>query len=1078
VKLLQFSSEEILEHWKELELAYQQCGQAGKFASLFLLVEEYRNSSNPNKREAVKRFELSGQHVSGEKFSTMSVVNAAQQAATVMTWKNVSSRIVRPVLKIVRDAAEAGVVRINQAGQAVVSTVRSVNNPYASAAHMVSSAKQLSHVLGWLIVGQPIVAAAAITTWSIKQDSCSGRRYLPQVLDGGAANNGKASWENLYPHVNQVICEAYDQLRENGGVLSEDIQKYFFWYLRNRSTNSAENQIELSAESIDKLRHIIGSLIHQYAETELLLQRPGACSEWEDVLVVWEPYLREKDSDLLEKVINAAIKKRNLAYVPGAEAFAIELVRTVGHYLSDPLVSARNVLVLLSQMRIFVLSNTPWNVEEPTTVFRLGLNFFIHQRRVAKQRDVFTAARICGEIDQSVQDIIKMGCAQIPKRSLGYTMQLLQEDVWMQYVQHLELQDRAAFNGLYRVVDPRQILPKVERAHIPAESGFSDLKITIHHCDLSSTELEQLVAQIKQQHQNMNVFMRKFTLYSATGVGEESSLIVYVFRNKFYSLRYRGLFSKRTPAEILEEAFLYKDQEKEEEKHEISRAMVYTLLGQNAANGSISYAFITGLIDCVRFGTNSTDPVRMSKLNERLKSKESDKIKSPLEMRYSNSNNYFFAQYMFCTSQDLENSRSLFTGLQQGKSKKESDALLEQYKQQEAEPFTRWLTELTALSKNYRIPDTQRSGDANSLYRMDIKQSKQFSHFINSNGGMYLQVFFRDTIFTMRQNDIARHWETTEESTLGGGVHQTQPMSVYDYNWFMNSLLRGVFAQMFLELAEYLPSDETMQQRIIQSILGGNESSEFFNRQIISIKSYNASSVLVSDSVNAIPAELTDFVCHSAYARKKWLSIHPRMATVINDCDTWRTLLRLQVLESHQYKAALMQEASSSNITSFSRSLFFSTTTEARVISTATVTAESDTSPPSRLYPMVSTTESTAISAVREMQVSNSTLLPHQNFSNEWNVSTRSEIRSSSGVAGIVAPVLVAAAVLGVGGGIAACFFAKKWRTGTNVSTRENARENVQMAVSSPLLREDKKDISLPDISSARDCRVSSRASF
>jgi len=1051
-------------------------------------VNEYRHSPDPNKREAVKLFESSKQRVSEEMFSDMSLMRAMCNPFSVVTSASMLLHIVKPVCKMTRNMAgvaqQVAVASVHQTGKAVVSTVKSVTHPFTSAARMVSSAKQLSHVLGWLIVGQPIVAAAAMTTWSIKKASCPGPRYLQQVLDGGAANNGQASWENLYPHGNQVICEAYDQLRENGGVLSEDIQKYFFWYLRNRSTNSAENQIELSAESIDKLRYIIGSLIRQHPES--LLQRPEACSEWEDILVVWEPHLRAEDNVLLKQVVEAATKRRHLAYAKKAEAFIGEIYRVVGNYLLKNLVSEQEVLVWLHMMKQLIVTHTPWNGWDPMRMFTEGLLFFKQQRLAS------TSAKVWAASDSYVRDSAAWARREISTKYPEYPVEDVSVDTGMLYVRYLAPQDQMAFNGTHKIVEPQTILPHDQVTNFTENDGSSGLNITIHYDRFSLQQVEEVVDRIKIAYRTTEALKKKFDLGDAEhdlGDAEQrrNFIKMYVWNNQYhfqhYGWRFFGVNSSGggvtggvCGADGWNTVHVYQTPGQKEDGvevlnlgHETGHVLMCKWLGKNYRY--LSGTLVEGFADYLNFSRqgDGVDPLKIGKLHEMFKSGNAGAaIKNLSEIMCFNTIRgypaYFWgnlaAQYVFKIG-NISESVTLLKGIQVAKNKKDIDTALKEYVQQEEKNFNTWLTKLNqddqALLQDVDGPDDR--------YRWDVEQSPLFAHFIA--GGKWLEIEFLDISFKLALN-ISCHMPPTLSPP---GTHWPRSIGSGDYDWFIQTVLACFMENMLSEL-KLGNIDKAERSKVIQSMFGMNALNWPFdlNRQIKSIKLYDASGSLHMDFASDIPAEFQDLLLHSSTMRQALKALHnPRVPYMKMDIPMLQVVLQQEIEENRRieenkaYEAAALIPTVASSTTSLTR-LSSRTSRTSRTSSITTPVAQITTSMITTVRPdilpipfpltmrrlIVRSPSSTTTATQHErfsipfsnMVPLSSTMAPRQNFTmtNGGNESTTSEAGSLSqtvivaAAVGIPFVVVVSAALMF--GGVYVCIKRTRWAR-PNVSTQE-----------------------------------------
>ncbi len=325
----------------------------------------------------------------------------------------------------------------------------------------------------------------------------SSSNYMQLIVDYNYKN-----WPVLYQNVGQIIDEL-EELISNNGMLSYEIKNKIFWFFRNYFS-SDKNQ--LSKISAKKLYDILMVVLQQ--DRCFLNLEDNDLSILEDLLIVLErifylhPDLSEEVA-ILNPLIKAVTFKKNLNITRNAGAFISALLNCFKTFLSNRKITKSVELIHLTQaLQEFFVQQLVWSKKDPVAMLVKGL-FFLKDLRCNYKENL----EIRSVIDRYAIKLCDMAIHDIPKIYPYYPINFIQEDIGASYIKYLETEYRSAFNGLYKVLYPEDVLPEVKIHTMIGNINLPAAHIKINHTELSSERSNNMEDLISELHSELRNFL-------------------------------------------------------------------------------------------------------------------------------------------------------------------------------------------------------------------------------------------------------------------------------------------------------------------------------------------------------------------------------------------------------------------------------------------------------------------------------------------------------------------------------------------------------------------------------------------
>ncbi|MFZ0219966.1 MAG: hypothetical protein WAL30_07155 [Candidatus Aquirickettsiella sp.] len=586
-------------------------------------------------------------------------------------------------------------------------------------------------------------------------------------------------WSKYYDSINEILNELEIEIKD--GNLSYLIKQKIFWFFRNYLGSSEKNIIP---DQNQRLYNIIATTLQQQ-DSELLLLEAEHLSILEDIFIILKalyPY-SDKNANIFTLYIDNAIRDKSLSRTKNADKFISQLFNAFKSYLPPGIT---NELSLMKPLLNLMDAHLVWNENDPVAMLLKALSFLKDIREQSKTNRYLTH-----NIDRYVKSICEKAIAKIPHQFyLPYPEIWIKEDIGATYMKHLEPSDRGWFDGLYRILTPKDIFPHAETQLLKGVNGAPDFSVTINYDQLLPEKKAAAFKLATEAYRDIEDLKSKLNLVSVQK--PPITISINLFNDDYHFERYGYLVFNYDssgggicdPMQDLCSPNIYQTFEGFLNfKHEVIHALMMHFLGKNYRH-YVSGAFGEGIADWFDKG-----PLNSNKMNWLAFQFEQGKLKELAEVVTLDEGGsivyawgYFWLKYMLEEDNTYEVGQ-IFRTIQTA-DKTLIDSAIKDYANNKQVAFKSWLKKLK--TEYIRPPlDTQR---VQKEYLQLLKNAPDLEYLIKQNKGQIRFEFADGYVYTLEIWKISCAYIYKNS----GNVEAAQELDYSRYEWFKRKLLNAV----------------------------------------------------------------------------------------------------------------------------------------------------------------------------------------------------------------------------------------------------------------------------------------------
>lgn len=613
-------------------------------------------------------------------------------------------------------------------------------------------------------------------------------------------------WPHYYGYIDKILDELEFEI-ENQKNLSYPIKQKIFWFFRNYLGSAEKN---ITPDQNQRLYNIIEKTL-KLKHSELLSLDADHLSILEDIFIILKALYSYsyKNINIFTLYIDKAIRNKFLSNTKNADKFITQLFSAYKSYLFPGIT---NDLSLIKPLQNLIEAHLVWNEKDPVAMLLKGLSFLKDIRKQFTTNRHFTQ-----NIDRYAKSICEKAIAKIPHLyHLPYPEIWIKEDIGATYVKHLEPADRGWFDGLYRILTPKDIFPYSETQVIKGVRGAPSFSVTINYNKLLPEKKEAAFKLAAEAYRDIEDLKSKLSLVSVQK--QPIAISINLFDDDYHFERYGYLVFNYDSSgggicdyvQDLCSPNIYQTFEGFLNfKHEVIHALMMHFLGKNYRN-YVSGAFGEGIADWFDKGPLNSN--KMNWLNEQGKFKELSEIVRLDEGGSIVYNwGYFWLKYMLEEEAPSKVGQIFYTI--QTADKTRINSTIKDYANNKQVAFESWLKKLK--DEYVRPPlDTQR---VQKEYLQILKNNSDFLYLLKQNDGKIQFEFSDGYIYTLEIGKISCAYIYKNNNDASTPVELDHSR----YEWFKRKLLNvvtGLSTDDTSLSSMSVPQDETYLKGIIAFI--------------------------------------------------------------------------------------------------------------------------------------------------------------------------------------------------------------------------------------------------------------------
>jgi hypothetical protein len=586
-------------------------------------------------------------------------------------------------------------------------------------------------------------------------------------------------WPHYYGNIDKILDELEFEI-ENQKDLSYPIKQNIFWFFRNYLGSTEKN---ITPDQNQRLYNIIEKTL-KLKHSELLALEADHLSILEDIFIILQalyPY-SDKNIKIFTLYIDKAIRNKSLSNTKNAAKFITQLFNAYKNYLFPGIVKD---LSLIKPLQNLIEAHIVWNEKDPVAMLLQGLSLLKDIRQQSK-----TNRHFIQNIDRYAKSICEKAIAEIPHLyHLPYPEIWIKEDIGATYVKHLEPADRSWFDGLYRILTPKDVLPYSETQFVAGVSGGSDFSVTINYNRLLPEKKAAAFKLATEAYRDIKELKYKLNLESVQK--QPITISINLFDDNYHFERYGYLVFNYDSSgggicdyvQDLCSPNIYQTFEGFLNfKHEVIHALMMHFLGKNYRH-YVSGAFGEGIADW--FDKGSFNSNKMNWLSEQGKFKELSEIVNLDEggsIVYAWG--YFWFKYML-EEEDIHEVSQIFYTIQTA-NKTNINSTIKNYANNKQVAFESWLKKLKDDYDYVRPPlDTQR---VQKEYLQILKNNFDFLYLLKQNNGKIRFEFSDGYAYTLEIEKISCAFIYKNNNNVATPLE----LDYLAYEWFKRKLLNAV----------------------------------------------------------------------------------------------------------------------------------------------------------------------------------------------------------------------------------------------------------------------------------------------
>lgn len=584
-------------------------------------------------------------------------------------------------------------------------------------------------------------------------------------------------WPHYYGNIDKILDELEFEI-ENQKDLSYPIKQKIFWFFRNYLGSTEKN---ITPDQNQRLYNIIEKTL-KLKHSELLALEADHLSILEDIFIILQALYSysDKNINIFTLYIDEAIRNKSLSNTKNADKFITQLFNAYKSYLFPGIA---NDLSLIKPLQNLIEAHLVWNEKDPVAMLLKGLSFLKDIRKQFRTNRYFSQ-----NIDKYAKLICEKAIAKIPHLyHLPYPEIWIKEDIGATYVKHLESADRGWFDGLYRILTPKDVFPYSETQFVKGVSGAPNFNVTINYNKLLPEKKAAAFKLATEAYHDIEELKYKLSLVSVQK--QPITISINLFDDDYHFERYGYLVFNYDSSgggicdyvQDLCSPNIYQTFEGFLNfKHEVIHALMMHFLGKNYRH-YVSGAFGEGIADWFDKGPFNSN--KMNWLSEQGKFKELSEIVNLDEggsIVYAWG--YFWLKYLL-EEEDIHEVRQIFYTIQTADEAR-INSTIKDYANNKQVAFESWLKKLK--DAYVRPPlDTQR---VQKEYLQILKTNFDFLYLLKQNNGKIQFEFSDGYVYTLEIGKISCAYIYKNDNN----VVMPLQLDYLRYEWFKRKLLNAV----------------------------------------------------------------------------------------------------------------------------------------------------------------------------------------------------------------------------------------------------------------------------------------------